>query len=363
MNIMPVSGGGGGLNFRVIGGTTAPAKPKENDIWVNTDVKITEWVFSGEEPFIRKENVDCVIAKEATRLDSTGTEGYFPQANLTDYIKLPDGTTKITTNNCDTVTSTMCHAFYTADKTLISTVLRKEGTTTFEVPTNAVYVRLSMFDNAPVNSDPLYFVATIGVESGFVWIFTGNSSSAEFNALKKNGITVYPLSAKQYVSGKCVDKTAKSYQGGAWVDWWNGELYDSGNEYTTFTGGWKATASSSTTQVTKSSADMTIKTDYGGDSLYCSNKIDLTNFSKLVVTGKSFRNNSSATRTQGNTKICIWSDVGTDGSSNRVAYADYPAEDYDGEFELDVSSLIGEYYVGVYAGRYYSVTVRKAKLS
>jgi hypothetical protein len=55
--------------------------------------------------------------------------------------------------------------------------------------------------------------------SGRVWISTGTSSSIEFNALKKNGIQVYPLSVKQYVSNKWVDKTAKSYQNGSWVDW------------------------------------------------------------------------------------------------------------------------------------------------
>lgn len=56
-------------------------------------------------------------------------------------------------------------------------------------------------------------------EDGMVWISTGNSSPVAFNALKKNGIIVYPISAKQYVSGAWVDKTAKSYQGGKWVDW------------------------------------------------------------------------------------------------------------------------------------------------
>ena len=44
------SGGGGGLNFKVIGGTSAPSSPKENTIWVNTSVAITGWVFSATAP-------------------------------------------------------------------------------------------------------------------------------------------------------------------------------------------------------------------------------------------------------------------------------------------------------------------------
>lgn len=102
-------GSGGGLNFKVVGGTSTPASPKENTIWVNTSAEITSWVFSVTEP---------------------------------------------------------------------------------ETPA-----------------------------AGMVWITTCKSSTAPFNALKKNNITVYPISAKQYVSGKWVDKTAKSYQNGAWVEW------------------------------------------------------------------------------------------------------------------------------------------------
>lgn len=64
--------------------------------------------------------------------------------------------------------------------------------------------------------------------AGMVWISTGTSSTVAFNALKKNCIQVYPISAKQYVSGKWVDKTAKSYQGNKWVDWWNGDIYVNG---------------------------------------------------------------------------------------------------------------------------------------
>lgn len=43
-------GGGAGLNFEVVGGTTQPTNPKENTIWVNTDTDITDWVFSSEQP-------------------------------------------------------------------------------------------------------------------------------------------------------------------------------------------------------------------------------------------------------------------------------------------------------------------------
>jgi hypothetical protein len=54
---------------------------------------------------------------------------------------------------------------------------------------------------------------------GEIFFNVGTSCPVAFNALKENNITVYPLSARQFVSGALVDVTAKSYQGGAWVEW------------------------------------------------------------------------------------------------------------------------------------------------
>lgn len=73
---------------------------------------------------------------------------------------------------------------------------------------------------------------------GNVWITVGASSSAQFNAVKKNSIMVYPVSAKQYIGGEWVTKTAKIYQNGGWVDWAM-YLYNKGAEYVDASGnGW-----------------------------------------------------------------------------------------------------------------------------
>lgn len=37
--------GGGGLNFKVVGGSTQPADPSENTIWVNTDIPVSSYAF------------------------------------------------------------------------------------------------------------------------------------------------------------------------------------------------------------------------------------------------------------------------------------------------------------------------------
>jgi len=50
-NIIRVGGGGGGgLAIEIVGGTTQPANPKENTIWVNTDVAIGAVTFAPNAP-------------------------------------------------------------------------------------------------------------------------------------------------------------------------------------------------------------------------------------------------------------------------------------------------------------------------
>lgn len=47
------SGGGGApLDFQVVGGTSAPASPKENTIWVKTSTPITPWYIGPNEPSV-----------------------------------------------------------------------------------------------------------------------------------------------------------------------------------------------------------------------------------------------------------------------------------------------------------------------
>lgn len=78
-------------------------------------------------------------------------------------------------------------------------------------------------------------------QEGLLWIKTAAFSSARFNALKKNTLTVYPLSARQYNSGTWEKVTAKIWQNGAWVEWIpENALYYHGDECVPVSGGWQA---------------------------------------------------------------------------------------------------------------------------
>lgn len=78
--------------------------------------------------------------------------------------------------------------------------------------------------------------------NGMVWIVTGESSTVEFNALKKNAIQVYPVYAKQYLSGAWENMNAEIYIGSKWTQFssmWDGELFTPNNQWESVTGGWE----------------------------------------------------------------------------------------------------------------------------
>lgn len=183
---------------------------------------------------------------------------------------------------------------------------------------------------------------------GMVWISTGTSSTVAFNALKKNDIQAYPVSAKQYVSSQWVSVEAKSYQGGEWVSWIR-YLYNKGDMCTALGGEWVAKAvalESSTNKVTPtltegdSTLTMSIKSN-GGGIVQKNDKIDLTDVDTLSVTGDFTAGSSPAWL-----KICVWTSIGTYSYQNLAVYLGVSTSGNNATYTIDVSSLEGEYYIG-----------------
>ena len=219
------------LNFKVVGGTSAPSSPSENTIWVNTSTTITSYVFSATQP--------------------TGA-------------------------------------------------------------------------------------------TGMVWLQTGTTSSAAFNALKKNTINVYPSVCKQYVSNAWVSKTAKIYQSGKWVDliFW---LYNQGDECANVTGGWKgvydATGYYSKGTITKNAQNITVS--LSGIQLLvpsCVNTINLTEQKTLKI------NVLSRTSNLESTVLAVWPTNKPQNHGEWIASKEFTTT---GVISLDVTSLSGAYKVGV----------------
>ena len=83
--------------------------------------------------------------------------------------------------------------------------------------------------------------------NGMVWIKTIQGGKVIFDAVSdENTLIVYPNSASQCVNGSWVKKDALIYQGGAWLELWDGYYLNGSDQYIDITGGWKGSGKTST---------------------------------------------------------------------------------------------------------------------
>ena len=191
---------------------------------------------------------------------------------------------------------------------------------------------------------------------GMVWFTTGASSITSFNAVKKNGLWVYPTGCQQYVSGTWVTKVAKTYQNGTWVDW-SLYLYNNGDEVTSVTGGWEAIALKLTAStgsfvpnITRNADNLYItgqSTTYAAGAVKTKNKISLANYNTLkaeILNASSYANEYM--------KLGLYTAVGATEGNNRVAGASISSDTNNRQtLTIDVSNLNDDYYV-MFTGLY-----------
>lgn len=184
---------------------------------------------------------------------------------------------------------------------------------------------------------------------GMVWISTGISSAIQFNALKKNGIEVYPIDAQQYTGSAWVAKTAKSYMNGAWVDWII-RLFENGWVNTDATGGINGT-------ITSTAINFPARSIVNADSkAYTTNKaIDITNFKTIKA-----KFSSNCTHSGIFFRLALYNTVANGAKINveyLPAHADITADKFthsSQDWSLDISAMKGSYYLGYAWGVYNS---------
>ena len=175
---------------------------------------------------------------------------------------------------------------------------------------------------------------------GMVWFTTSTTSHAAFNALKKNTLQVYPISAKQYIGGAWVRKTAKIYQNGQWKEAFADLiLLDKNGFLSPFskTGG---NGSISTVTTTANSFTVTVRHNSNGAIKYTQGafdkKYDLTNYNTLEFTV------SEATFTSYSGSLGY---IGASHDSTSTTYVATKTFNNTGTYTLDISTLKGEYYI------------------
>lgn len=184
-----------------------------------------------------------------------------------------------------------------------------------------------------------------GYAEGMVWISTGTSSPAEFNVLKKNGIQVYPIGAKQYVSGAWVDKTVKSYQDGAWVGW-TYYLLKSGEYMNALADGF--VKAQTTSQIVLESGYIKFYNPSADGCISTPTKINITGRTKIRILGRvAFATGAPAKYLArlDSTKPTNYTTTGA-VASVRIPISTVEAQ----EFELPVPSDGGEYFLSFTCG-------------
>jgi hypothetical protein len=194
-----------------------------------------------------------------------------------------------------------------------------------------------------------------------VWISTGTSSAVDFNALKKNDITICPTGCKQYGSSAWASKTAKTYQGGKWVDWLT-YLYDGGSS------GWKVASKGSGWANGTLSYDkalvLTLSSHTTCLAVTTSTSVDLTEFKTMkVVVSSSSTNLDTAYNWIGisNSNDFSWNpeSAGSQLPSCVVANKSFTAS---GTITLDITSLNGKYYPIILATKLKTIKVTQVIL-
>lgn len=191
------------------------------------------------------------------------------------------------------------------------------------------------------------------------------SSAKAYIFLAPIGNASYTLTATN-TAGKTVSKqvyVAKDQVQSVTLVYWDGTIYDAGNEYTAQTGGWTCVTTGGDATATKTNNRLTVSVTNTSNTAYArtANKISLTGFTKIQATVSAQTHISSW---GGNERCKLLVSANAD-LSNPVASAQ-PTTNNAQTLSLDIN-LTGTYYVGIKAAAgaesSASMTVTKIKLA
>lgn len=181
-----------------------------------------------------------------------------------------------------------------------------------------------------------------------VWFRIGTSSAAAFSATKKNPVMIYPIAAKQYISGVLVSKNAKIYQSGEWAEFAT-YFYLNGDECTSNGGVWTNSGYSRSgftlAAPTKTDSYMLVKGNGSGTVNGFAGKektINLTDIDSITAIVENVAGESGY--------MLVMSSKSFSAPTNAAAYVMISIEQTKQTVTLDVSELTGNYYLAFMTG-------------
>lgn len=188
-------------------------------------------------------------------------------------------------------------------------------------------------------------------QGGQIWIKTGTSSDAAFNAVKIQELFVYPIGFYQYLNDNWVSVTTSIYTGSRWIVYEKEylDLYNYGDECISITGGWignnmaysgQSYGGGYPTITRREDSLLVYQTGNMGSALITQNPIVFTDYTSLhfLVSSHLNKNNSG-------TWLGSRSNLGNYESNYRDGSIQYLI--YDGvihEYVFDITNLTGNHY-------------------
>lgn len=321
------------LNFNVVGGTTQPTNPIENTIWVNTDMDITKWYFSNDEPNIY--TVKCAAT------------GLSPWWILSPHILSDGDIVNFTIPEAVTDTYERIMIVDAANNAYYLRTAAGNVLTAWSAGTK-VAVRISS-NSYPINgygddggTAHIIKWANYYHDEGDVWIKTWPSSVSAFNVIKNNSILVYPVFVNQYINDTWTTKDAYMYLNNSWTKLSTERiLFDATSPFAGMTGLWSSINGGS---VSETQLDVIIHYSHEGSEVYTTEPIDLSLYNTLHVQVSNYHSKSY----MGIITTMIDTTSLTSFDSNYAACAATKAIDKaNTEFTLDLTSTTGSYHIWI----------------
>lgn len=208
-------------------------------------------------------------------------------------------------------------------------------------------------DGQNMNVDLSYFEAYITVTypagsactcSDGITTLTAENTNGSYTFIVPNaGIWTVDCSNGSDTASYQVTITTENQRESVNLIYWDGTLFNQGNQYESVTGGWGVSDDSAGRCTIDNSIILTAIDSH--IILYTNNRVRIDNYSKLKVTANHWSN-------VGSNQFLVFVDMyEPDLSTEPTAYAGPPLNT-SGSYTstLDISKLSGEFYIGVYAG-------------
>lgn len=132
------------------------------------------------------------------------------------------------------------------------------------------------------------------------------------------------------------------------ISFWDGTLYNAGDQYTDITGGWEKVGKTGAVTFNDTNINLTATSEYANPTVSTVNPIDLSSFTTLsaVISGASATYHDTR-RYKGILKAVTLNPAGTESVAASTSLTTAPSGSVFPQTDLDVSALTGECYIRI----------------